>query len=144
MSQTRRGRLFVIVAGLAAAALFVLGRLVTLQVAQHGEFERLAQGVQVVYQDLVPDRGRIFDRLGRLLAGNLTDYRVGASPSLIANPDKVAAQLAPLLNRPAESIAADLKKKDVRYVLLAVPVAGEIGQKIEALDLTGIVMEPLA
>lgn len=144
MNQTPRGRLIVIVAGLAAAALFVLGRLVTLQVAQHGEFERLAQGVQVVYQDLLPDRGRIFDRHGNLLAGNITDYRVGASPSLISNADGAAAQLAELLDRPADDIAVTLKRTDAPYVLLAAPVASPVGRAIEALDLNGIQLEPLA
>lgn len=144
MNQTPRGRLFVIIAGLGAAALFVLGRLVTLQVAEHGEFERLAQGVQVVYQDVLPDRGRIFDRRGNLLAGNITDYRVGASPSLIADPEKAADKLAPLLSRPYDSLVADLKRKDARYVMLAVPVDGQTGQAIQDLNLTGIQLEPLA
>lgn len=143
MNQTPRGRLVVIVAGLAAAALFVLGRLVMLQVAQHAEFERLAQGVQVIYRDVWPDRGRIFDRNGNLLAGNITDYRVGASPRLIADADRAAQELAQLLDRPVEDLAASLKRKDAPYVLLAVPVPSQVGRAIEALDLSGIQLEPL-
>ncbi len=45
-------------------------------------------------RDLIPDRGRIFDRNMELLAGNTMEYGIGVSPRLIINKSKVAHDLA--------------------------------------------------
>ena len=69
-------------------------------------------------QAAAPMRGRILDRNGRLLAGNLPITVLHANPTEIMNIDNAAARLAPIL--PHRSIA-DLRKllgKKTKYVEL--------------------------
>jgi cell division protein FtsI (penicillin-binding protein 3) len=69
-------------------------------------------------QAAAPMRGRILDRNGRLLAGNLPITVLHANPTEIMNIDNAAARLAPML--PHRSIA-DLRKllgKKTKYVEL--------------------------
>src|SRR5262245_50336561 len=49
-------------------------------------------------RDLIPDRGRIFDRNGVLLAGNMMEYEISVSPNYISDKKQAAHDLAVALN----------------------------------------------
>lgn len=57
------------------------GRLWHLQVEEHGRYALLADENRVSVQALAPERGRIFDRFGVVLADNLESYRAVLTPS---------------------------------------------------------------
>ena len=67
---------------------------------------------------IITERGRILDRKGRLLAGNLPITVLHADPSEIMDARDVAAKLAPLLNHHDHASLIKLLTKKTRYVEL--------------------------
>src|ERR1044071_464424 len=76
-----------------------------------------------VLRNLIPDRGRIFDRNGEVLATNVMEYRISASPNVLLNKPKVAHDLAVALgddeNRILKLLTAD---ETSQYVLITTGV----------------------
>src|SRR5436190_6587185 len=71
-------------------------------------------------RDLIPDRGRIFDRNMELLAGNMMEYEIGVSPNYITDKRKAAHDLAIALNEDETRIYDKIHvSDDVKYVQLA-------------------------
>jgi len=70
----RRVIVAVVIAVTAISAL--LGRAAWLQVAQYEHFQALAEKNRIRTQTLPPERGRIFDRHGHVLADNILSYQV--------------------------------------------------------------------
>jgi len=64
------------------------------------------------------ERGRILDRKGRLLAGNLPITILHADPSEIMDIQAAATKLAPLLNDHDQASLTKLLSKETRYVEL--------------------------
>lgn len=84
-----------LVALLGLAAFTVLfGRLVQLQLVDHGRFARAAQQQQTRRVILEPERGRILDRHLRSLADNVSLSRLSANPGDVKNPRATQAFLA--------------------------------------------------
>ena len=75
---------------------------------------RLAQSAAAI----TTERGRILDRKGRLLAGNLPITVLHADPSEIMDARDAAAKLAPLLNQHDHASLIKLLTKKTRYVEL--------------------------
>lgn len=79
-----------------ALALLVVGQAFRLLVDPkiiediNGQIEIL----EVTKSDYVPARGEIYDRWGRVLAGNVTVYEVGADLRYVTDPDTIAKTLA--------------------------------------------------
>ncbi|MEM9057833.1 MAG: penicillin-binding transpeptidase domain-containing protein, partial [Pseudomonadota bacterium] len=91
-------RLFVtrsIAAALIATALllFVVGRLVVLQVLNHEHFVDLSHGNRVRIEPVQPTRGLIFDRNGELLAENLPAYQLELVLEQVPDLDDTLARL---------------------------------------------------
>jgi cell division protein FtsI (penicillin-binding protein 3) len=109
----------------------------SLRAANYGGIERIAS-----------DRGRIFDRDGQPLAVNVIQYEIGLSANLISNPRRTATQLAAILI-PAgfaeltEVRIAELIATRQPWVLLARPVAADVGQRIADLDILGVRINPI-
>ncbi len=94
-------------------------------------------------REQVPDRGRIFDRNGELLAGNEMYYRVGVSPALVSDKRTVAHQLAPLLTIPEETLFNYLQGEEKYIPLTENPVSTELAQQVAKLDYPGVVLDPV-
>lgn len=104
--------------------------------------QNLASNAYHTPRELIPDRGRIFDRNGELLAGNEMYYDIGVSPALISDKTSVAQKLAPVLGIDIATIQNALSS-DAEYVALTTsPVATDVAQKISKLDLYGVVLDP--
>ena len=86
---------------------------------------------------LAAARGIIYDREGQRMAVNTLEYRIGISPNLVANPQKVAAQLSSILNLDELKTYQTLSSEE-SYALLAPRVSAEVGQQVEALDLGNV------
>ncbi|MBF0310735.1 MAG: penicillin-binding protein 2, partial [Magnetococcales bacterium] len=61
-------------AGLLFSAL--AGRLFHLQVLKGGTYRNLAEDNRISLQPVTAPRGRIFDRFGQVLVGNVPEYRL--------------------------------------------------------------------
>jgi cell division protein FtsI (penicillin-binding protein 3) len=82
-------------------------------------------------------RGAIYDRYGGQLAVSIPSRTVYANPKLIADPAAIARTLAPLLQRNAVPVEADLRKS-TSFVYLARRIGLVTAKKIEELKLPGI------
>src|SRR5580765_3201605 len=91
--MTMKRRVIVVAIVLALWVAAIVGRLVFLQVFNHGEFVKLAERQQNRTQDAPAKRGDIFDRRGRLLATSVDADSVYAVPNELGDPVAVAARL---------------------------------------------------
>jgi cell division protein FtsI/penicillin-binding protein 2 len=89
-------------------------------------------------------RGTITDRHGVELAVSEDASTVFANPFLVEDPVRVAARLAPLLDRPQDELLDLLADDDAGFVYLARQVDADVGAKVDELDLEGVdtVVEP--
>ena len=63
--------------GIVALALLVLaGWYFRLQVVQHSEFARQSEANRIKPRPVIPGRGLVYDRQGRVLADNVPAYRL--------------------------------------------------------------------
>ena len=104
---------------LMISCLVVFGIFITIGVrivglADASASTRLAQSAAAI----TTERGRILDRKGRLLAGNLPITVLHADPSQIMDARDAAAKLAPLLNQHDHASLIKLLTKKTRYVEL--------------------------
>ena len=89
---------------LAAVALMLIGfallvvRLSVLQILRHEELSTRAEANRVAVVPIVPDRGRIVDRNGIVLATNYTAYTLEITPSRVENLEDTINQLAEIVD----------------------------------------------
>lgn len=75
----------------------LLARYAHLQVVQHQDFVARADSNRVKLQPVVPNRGLIYDRNGRVLADNRPAYRVELVPEQVEDVEATLATLTALL-----------------------------------------------
>ncbi|MGQ0549578.1 MAG: peptidoglycan D,D-transpeptidase FtsI family protein [Armatimonadota bacterium] len=123
----RRTTIVFVVLGLAMGGL--AARLVSLHVIQARSLEALAERQQSGTLPLEPRRGRLLDRLGRLLAVNVDAESAFAAPSKIADPDRFARIVAPILGVQSAEIRARLHPNR-HFVWLARKVSPEVAARL--------------
>ena len=80
---------------LVAASLLVLaGWYFRLQVVQHSEFARQSEANRIKPRPVIPGRGLVYDRQGRVLADNVPAYRLEVTPEDAADTDALVAGLS--------------------------------------------------
>ena len=89
-----------------------------------GQLKRLANTQQVEDVTLLARRGTITDRNGAPLAVSEDAATVFATPYLVKNPVRTAAQLAPLLGERADDILEDIADRSNGFVYLARKIPG--------------------
>lgn len=95
-------------------------------------------------REQVPDRGRIYDRNGELLAGNEMYYVIGISPELIADKKGVATKLSRILGLNESVLYDTLLKSERKYIRLTdKPANTEIAQKVSKEDIVGVRLDPV-
>ncbi|MBT8130900.1 MAG: penicillin-binding protein 2 [Gammaproteobacteria bacterium] len=87
-----------ILAGIFTAllTLFLLTRLIFLQILNHEHYRKLSQGNRVRIEAVPPTRGLIFDRNGVLLAENLPAYQLELVPEQVDDVEQTVRELAAL------------------------------------------------
>ncbi|HEY8676947.1 MAG TPA: penicillin-binding protein 2 [Candidatus Dormibacteraeota bacterium] len=127
----------------AAMAATLCARLVDVQVLQHAALSARAAALHQKSVVIPATRGRILDGSGRVLVSNRTVYDVYADPGLIAGANRadVASQLAPVLSLDATTVVS-LISEPTRFVYLAKAVSQQVSDRLTALNLRGIVVEP--
>ncbi|MBN1560468.1 penicillin-binding protein [candidate division KSB1 bacterium] len=95
---------------MAAFMLVLAIKLVSVQVLQRDEFVANAAGQQAKIVSLQPERGKMYDRNGSLLAFNVPAVTVVANADSIVDIHAVATRLSPLIGIPYETIVNKLRK----------------------------------
>ena len=115
------------VRSLSLAIIFaVLAALVVLQIVriqaspEAATFLRQADRYAGKYVTLFPERGRIFDRDGFLLAGNQSIYEIGVSLAEVRNPHTIALTLNTIVGLNYEKVYNDLINPPSGIVYLVV------------------------
>lgn len=113
-SARRINRRALMMGGAMVAMFAVLGaRMRFLSVEQADEFRLLAEENRINMRLIPPERGQIFDRNGKLIAGNEQNYRVTITREAAGDVDEVLARLTrliPLTQEDIERIRRDLER----------------------------------
>ena len=88
----------------AVALLGLAGWYFKLQVVDHAEYATLSEANRIKPTPVVPARGSIFDREGRLLAENVPAFRLEVMPEKAGDPKKLVAELGRIFVLTAEDI----------------------------------------
>jgi cell division protein FtsI/penicillin-binding protein 2 len=143
MMDALKYRIYTIMAVMCAAGLVLIGQLIRWQVIEHHRFVALAEAE---HQDelIIPSRrGDIRDRKGHLLATDLIQYNISASPKIIADPEATADRLQTLLDIPRDRLLQYLTS-DKPWVPIVNGVSQAIGETILEWDIVGLQAEPRA
>ena len=89
-----------LLAGLAIIIAFaaLLARFTWLQVVQRQYYHTLAEANRISVVPVVPNRGLILDRNGKVLAANYSAYTLEITPSKVANVDDAIDELAAIID----------------------------------------------
>ena len=90
--------------GIALAILGLAGGYFRLQVLQHEEYQTRSEANRIKPRPIVPARGLIYDRHGRLLADNVPAYRLEIVPEQVRNLEATLTGLGELVALDAEDI----------------------------------------
>jgi len=101
-----------------AAAVCLLGRVAWLQVVRHDALAAEANRQWWSLGVLPAERGDIYDRNGRPLALSVLEWNVGVAPTLIEQPDTLAARLGRVLERDPAAVSRTVKRAGRRHVVL--------------------------
>ncbi len=142
LRQRSHRRLVVLAAVFFAFSLILVGRIIYWQVVRRQELLELAELEHYQTRVIPPQRGAILDRTGSLLATDIFQYEIFATPRDVLDPRWTAEQLAPLLERPPETLWALLDREDVS-VTLAKQIPLNVGEKIASRGLPGVGAIPL-
>jgi penicillin-binding protein 2 len=99
---------------MVALILFVMARLVDLQILSFEHYSDLSRGNRVRIEALPPTRGLIFDRNGNILAENLPSYQLEMVPEQVGDIEATLARLADLgliREDDLERIRSDIKRQ---------------------------------
>lgn len=132
-----RARMWFVVGGFGLSFAVIVVYLYSIQIVQHASFRELARQQYIRHITLRPERGRILDRQGGVLATSILVPSLYAAPDHIEHPAAAAAALAPVLERPVEQLRRYLSSKK-SFVWLARQVTPEVAAKVQALELPGI------
>ncbi|SNX71281.1 peptidoglycan glycosyltransferase [Cereibacter ovatus] len=94
--------------GVAAMFAVLAGRMRYLAVDQADQFKLLAEENRISIRLIPPNRGQIFDRNGRLIAGNEQNYRVVITREDAGDVEEVLKRLAEVIPLPPEAIERTL------------------------------------
>ena len=127
---------------LALLCLVILSQLVRIQFFSHQELMTKGRQVRTRQSVLPPVRGRVWDRHGHLLVGNLVQYDITAAPALLSDVERIANILDYYLDVDREELVEKLSS-DQGWVLVKRGVPQEIGDQIAAREMVGIAVEPV-
>ncbi len=117
-------------------------RLVDVQARSRAHYARLGLDQRMHTITLAASRGSILDRNGNALAVSVELSSVWADPRQIADPQRYASQLAPVVGVDEASLAATLGQSDRAFVYVARKVEPEVAQEVRALGLDGVGFVP--
>ena len=136
-SEALRVRVAVVFLTMAFLGVLAWLRVGWLQVVQGSHYRTLALEQRYRAENLVPERGAIYDRNGVPLAVTVQGNAVYAVPAAVADPARAAALLAPILNESAADLERRMRQ-DAASVWLAVRLDASTAAAVEKLNLSGV------
>jgi len=137
-----RGRLVAILVVVGLVYVMLGARLVELQAGEARHYAQLGLDQRVQTVTLPAERGGIFDRNGNDLAVSVGRSSIWADPRRIADPSRVANELAPIVGVDATELAGRLGQKARSFVYVARQVEREVAKRVRALGLEGVGFVP--
>jgi cell division protein FtsI (penicillin-binding protein 3) len=137
-SKTPVWRSKFIVAFIAVGFVGLTGRAAWVQVFGNDFFQRQGEVRFARTLELPPNRGRILDRNGLLLATSVPAPSIWAIPEDVERDKAKLTQLARLLEMPMPELEKKLADEDKTFVWIKRQVDEPIAQKIAALNIKGI------
>ncbi len=149
MAAPKAGRRFqpskvrVAVIGLVVVAAWMgMGyRLVQIQVVQASDLAEQGLSQRLVSRDLAPQRGKIFDRNGELLAMTVQAQSIFAVPDQIEEPLWVAQQIGGLLGADTDVLYERLTS-DRDFVYIKRQVEDVVANEVLGLEIRGVYSHP--
>jgi cell division protein FtsI/penicillin-binding protein 2 len=129
--------------GLVVCLLGLAFRLFQVQVVQAEELAGQGLDQRLVTRDLAPQRGKIYDRNGELLAMTVEAQSIWANPTQIEEPLWVAQQIGGLLGLDSQELLTRLES-DRDFVYLKRQVEPGMAEQILGLGVRGIYTHPEA
>ncbi len=142
MLERPKRRLGFLAVLLVLLCLLIMGELVRIQVLSYAELSAEGDDVRVRQSDLMPMRGRILDRNGHMLVGNLVQYDISAAPDLIGELEEVVTALASDLDMDTDELSQTLTS-DLVWVSIQRGVPKEVGEQVAAREMAGIMVDPV-
>lgn len=103
----------VVMGGLKLIAVAALtGRLYQLQILESDEFKLMSEENRIKLIPILPNRGKILDRNGLVLAENRNYYRMMLDDSVVENPQQTIRQIGSMLHFSEERTALLIKKME--------------------------------
>lgn len=136
-------RIYTVMAILCAAGLVLVGQLVRWQIIEHYQFVALAEAEHQDELIIPPRRGEIRDRMGHLLAADIIQYDVSASPKIISDPYATADRLSRLLDISRDELVQLLTSHET-WVPITQGVSQAVGETLQEWDIVGLQVEPHA
>ncbi len=115
----------------------IIVRLVILQVFQHTHLSELAARQYSRQITMLPERGRILDRHGRVLATSVPVPSVYVIPQDVEQPESAAKTIAAILGQPVATVKRHLTSP-ASFVWLARQLPPEVGERLQKLNLRGV------
>ncbi|MBO8142848.1 MAG: penicillin-binding protein 2 [Firmicutes bacterium] len=112
-------------------------RVAYLQIVQGERYLELALEQRYRAENLVPERGNVYDRHGVPLAATVAGNAVYAVPYAVGDAQRAAAALAPILGQPAQDLVRRLTQ-DAPSVWLAIRTEPEVARAVDNLALPGV------
>ena len=119
------------------------GRLFMLQVVESDEFQQIAAEQRLTKIEFPARRGTVLDRDAQTMSISVDLQVVYSDPSLIEDPQAVAAELGPVLNKRPRSLVRSLTGtfEGDQFEYVARQVNPDVAKKIAAMELPGIFFE---
>ncbi len=106
------------------------------------ELEKIGSSVTNTTLRVPAERGLIFDRDGEPLAFNIVQYRLGVSPALVADDERLMKDMAAVLDIDEFELFRKINSENV-WEFVAGPISAEQGQAIAALDEISLGLEEI-
>lgn len=118
----------------------ILFKILYLQTISNNKLSKLANDLWERNLPLTPDRGRILDRNGKVLATNITTTTLYAVPNQIVDKELTAKALSSILNCSYDSMLKHLTKKTSLEKINPEgrQLSSDIADKIAALNIDGL------
>lgn len=140
--ELRKSRVLMAAAGLFLGLLCLWVRVGWLQLVLHGEFVARAAQNQQLRLKIVPRRGELIDRHGRVMAHDLLVSRIAVYRPQVKSVAQLAAKLGPVLGEPVPALRRRLEKTR-GYTWITGDVPPEVGDKVRALRIEGVDVEDM-
>jgi cell division protein FtsI (penicillin-binding protein 3) len=137
--EPKTARIAVVILGMTFWSLFILIRLMQLQIFEHGTFAQLANQRQQMRRSVLAPRGIIYDSHMNELATSVTVSSAVAEPRRIRDVSATAESLAAILGmNPGELLSRMTDPARQTYMVIKHRIDPEAEKRIESLGIDGI------